>query len=66
MLQLQLLDWTGRQIALGKIDAIPAETHPILKRLWIEPADWLTPMTQFGRLYARIAGRRAAAANERF
>lgn len=57
---LQLLDWTGRQIAAGKRGAIPADLKPILVRLGIDPSGWLNLALDFGRLFQRVAGGRSA------
>src|SRR5690606_37754150 len=62
---LQLLDWTGRQMAPGKRGAIPAELAPILDRLDIATDDWLKLAGNFGRLFHRVAGRPASVAWQR-
>jgi hypothetical protein len=62
---LELLDWTGRQIAPGKRGAIPADAPSILQRLRFEPADWLTLATGIGHLFTRIAGSKTSASRER-
>jgi REP element-mobilizing transposase RayT len=62
---LELLDWTGRQIAPGKRGVIPADAPPILRRLRVETADWLTLATGFGHLFSRIAGSKTSASRER-
>jgi hypothetical protein len=62
---LELLDWTGRQMAAGKRGAMPAELEPILVRLGI-PADDCLDLTQnFGRLFQRVAGGCPALERER-
>ena len=53
---LQLVDWTGRQIVRGRGGHIPAELPPILARVGIDQHDWLPLVTQFGRLFHRVAG----------
>jgi len=62
---LELLDWTGRQIARGKQGAIPAELAPILDRLQIAADDWLELAGNFGRLFHRVAGRPESVAWQR-
>ena len=60
---LQLLEWTGRQVAKGKVGKIPAEQPSILKQLGIEGEGWLKLVGSFtdkrGRL-RRAIGRPAA------
>jgi len=57
---LQLLDWTGRQLRKGKRGAIPAELADILTRLQIEPAQWLSGMQNFAKMFRRVAGTAVA------
>lgn len=54
---LELLDWTGRQIAKGKRGRIPSTCKPILKRLGLERSAWCDLVKDFGRLFGRVAGR---------
>src|SRR5690606_33637750 len=54
---LELLDWTGRQLARGKRGAIPAHLAPILQRTGIAPLYWLEVVSKFGRAFHRVAGR---------
>jgi REP element-mobilizing transposase RayT len=60
---LELLEWTGRQVAKGKVGKIPAEQPSILKQLGIEGEGWLKLVGSFtdkrGRL-RRAIGRPAA------
>ena len=60
---LQLLEWTGRQVAKGKVGKIPAEQPSILKQLGIEGEGWLKLVGSFtdkrGAL-RRAIGRPAA------
>jgi hypothetical protein len=60
---LQLLEWTGRQVAKGKVGKIPAEQPSILKQLGIEGEGWLKLVASFtdkrGAL-RRAIGRPAA------
>ena len=53
---LQLLDWTGRQLAQGKSGAIPADLEPILTRIGIAPTGWLEVVGKFGHYFHRVAG----------
>jgi hypothetical protein len=53
---LELLDWTGRQLADGKRGVIPGHLEPILERLDIPTGSWLDLAQNFGRLFERIAG----------
>ena len=52
---LELVDWTGRQMVVGK-SSIPAHLPPILERLGIAAGNWLPLVTGFGRLFHRVAG----------
>ena len=63
---LNLLDWTGRQVAPGKCGVISADAPPILQRLGIDAADWLTLATDFGRLFARVAGHPSSTSDQRY
>ncbi len=60
---LELLEWTGRQLAKGKVGQIPAEQPSILQQLGIEGQGWLKLVGSFtdkrGRL-RRAIGRPAA------
>jgi hypothetical protein len=60
---LELLEWTGRQIAKGKVGQIPAEQPSFLQQLGIEGEGWLKLVGSFtdkrGRL-RRAIGRPAA------
>ena len=62
---LELLDWTGRQLASGKRGAIPADLAPILERLQIAEKDWCELAGNFGRLFQRVAGRPSSLARQR-
>ena len=59
---LELLEWTGRQLAKGKVGQIPAEQPSILQQLGIEGQGWLKLVGSFtdkrGRL-RRAIGRPA-------
>lgn len=50
---LLLLDWTGRIIREDKRGAITQTTPPILERLHIEEAQWVSNSTQFEAQYQR-------------
>lgn len=54
---LELLDWTARQSAAGKLGKTPATAPPLLKRLGFSPADWLELTEDFGKLFSSVAGR---------
>jgi len=63
---LRLLDWTGRQVRLGKRGAIPADLAPMLERLQVAATSWVESVAQFGRWFHRAvgqAGRMAEAAS---
>jgi hypothetical protein len=63
---LQLLDWTGREVAAGKRGSIPVELAPILERLEIHPSAWLDAIEgfdkKFGKIVASVAGMAKKAA----
>jgi hypothetical protein len=69
---LRILDWSGRQVRARKRGAIPADLEPILKRLQIEPDEFLDTVENFPRLFPRLAGNveqileRARAVNRRW
>ena len=54
---LQLLDWTGRCLREDKRGAIPANLPPILKRLNIEPKNWLYSAQYFEKSFKGFAGK---------
>jgi hypothetical protein len=54
---LQLLDWTGRQMAEGKQGSIPRNLSPIFQRLGINCQMWLELVTQFDTLFGRVVGQ---------
>lgn len=60
---LQLLDWSGREVHLGKRGKIPASCAPILDRLEVDPAFWLRGVKDFGEQYASMAGRASSLRN---
>ena len=61
---LDLLDWTGRNLASGKRGAIPDHLDPILKRVGIVSSGWCDLIEQFGRLFKRAVGSRQSLAGE--
>jgi len=61
---LALVDETGRQIRRGKRGAIPARLAPILERLELDVAGWVTAMSEPGRLLGTAIGSVAARAAE--
>ena len=64
--QLNLLDWTGRQLRADKRGAIPPELAPILERLHIGGEEgWMQLVGQFSRLFRRAAGRPQSLQRER-
>ena len=52
---LKLVDLTGRAIVEGKAN-IPNKYQPILKRLGIEPTEWLTTTLDYKRKFFRMVG----------
>ena len=55
-LYLDLLDWTGRNLAASKRGAIPQHLAPILQRIGVKPSAWCDLIEQFGRLFKRAVG----------
>jgi hypothetical protein len=53
---LELLDWTARQAAPGKVGRTCGEPPPILVRLGLPPSVWLGLVAEFGRLFPTMAG----------
>jgi REP element-mobilizing transposase RayT len=63
---LNLLDWTGRQLRADKRGAIPPGLAPILERLHIGGEEgWMQLMGQFSRLFRRAAGTPQSMQRER-
>jgi REP element-mobilizing transposase RayT len=54
---LELLDWTGRQLRVGKRGAIPEALAPIGVRLRIDLERWPETVRNFPRCYRTAAGR---------
>jgi REP element-mobilizing transposase RayT len=52
---LELLDWTGRQIADGKRGAIPTHLKPILERLKLKSDDWIDSFKSFRKDFHTVA-----------
>ena len=53
---LQLLDWTARQLAPGKIGTTPMTALPVFERLSLDPKIWRDLVGGFGRLFYNVAG----------
>ena len=53
---LELLDWTGRQLAKGKKGRIPDTVGPILERLQLDQKAWCDLVAHFGRRFFVVAG----------
>ena len=53
---LQLLDWTGRQLAQGKKGRIPDSIGPILQRLQLDQNGWCDLVAHFGQRFFVVAG----------
>ncbi|MEM1153639.1 MAG: hypothetical protein AAGI44_05825 [Pseudomonadota bacterium] len=49
----ELVDWTGRMVRRDKAGFIPDHLPPILQRLHISAADWLTDSSEFERMVHR-------------
>ena len=54
---LSFVDWTGREIRVGKRGAIPEYLSNILDRLPINQAHWLQTVQGYGGLFHRVVGR---------
>ena len=54
---LSLVDWTGREIRLGKRGAIPAHLSDILDRVPMNQPCWLDTVQGYGGLFHRVVGR---------
>jgi hypothetical protein len=53
---MQLLDWTGRQLAQGKKGRIPDTIEPILQRLQLDQEGWCDLVAHFGQRFFVVAG----------
>lgn len=61
---LELLDWTGRQLAKGKVGVIPSHLAPILSRIGLDARGWCDVVKKFGRIFKRAAGTPESLAQE--
>ena len=61
---LELLDWTGRQIRLGKRGAIPQHLGGILERIGLNSSTWCELVRRFGKVFKRAAGTAESMAAE--
>jgi len=55
---LELLDWTGRQLRLGKVGRIPEHLAPILIRLGVTESEWCKLVRGFRDHFRRAVGTR--------
>jgi len=53
---LQLLDWTGRQLRLGKRGAIPKDLAPILDRLAIREDTFVDALVSLDERFGCVLG----------
>lgn len=53
---LQLVDWTGRQIATSKRGRIPSNLPAVLGRLGLDNDGWMRELTHYGKWYYRAVG----------
>ena len=53
---LQLLDWTGRQIRIGKRGAMPANLEPMFERLGISTELWVDCVMNFRKWFRSSVG----------
>jgi hypothetical protein len=53
---LELLDWTGRQLRLDKVGAIPEHLASILRRIGLDATGWCDVVAKFGRIFKPAAG----------
>ncbi|MEJ2406979.1 MAG: transposase [Candidatus Thiodiazotropha sp.] len=53
---LRLVDWTGRAIREDKKGAIPADLSPILERIGLNPAAWVSSVRHYHRHYFSVLG----------
>jgi hypothetical protein len=59
---VQLVDWTGRQVARGKegqVGSIPAELAPILERIGVREEKWSEVTSELDNWFAYVMGRAA-------
>ena len=53
---VELVDWTGRQLRLGKLGHIAEAEPPALSRLGLDPVHWTGQVKGVGCGYWRIVG----------
>jgi len=53
---LKLIDWTGRQIRLGKTGKISSDLEPILSRLQLDSSNWVDTVSHFGERFGIATG----------
>ena len=53
---LELLDWTGRQLRVGKRGAIPQHIVPILQKIGIRSERWFDLASKFTKLFRKACG----------
>lgn len=54
---MQLLDWTARQLKVGKRGATPKSAKASFDRLGITRSQWLSLVGDFGKLFSVVAGQ---------
>ncbi|MBM4001654.1 MAG: hypothetical protein FJ297_19335 [Planctomycetes bacterium] len=54
---LELVDWTGRQVHVGKAGVIPSSLAPILQRLGLRDGMWHETAGNFADWFTYVAGR---------
>ena len=62
--QLDVLDWTRRQIREDKVGVIPDHLDPILSRIGLDSHGWCDVVKKFGRVFKRAAGTPESLARE--
>jgi len=53
---LELVDYTGKAINSGKRGAIPENLKPILTRLSINPAHWVSTVSTYKQAFGKVVG----------
>ena len=56
---LALVEWTGQELRAGKRGALPVGMRPILEKMDLDVDAWVETVTEFGRIFHRVAGREA-------
>jgi hypothetical protein len=65
VLQLKLLDWTGRQIRRDHMKGrIPADLAPIMERVGLSGELWCDLVKRFGKFFNRVAVKPESLARE--